>query len=187
LSRRLILGVAALAALAGPARAEVKIADLVGHSLKISWHNTIVVKTEDGGEDTRNATTNMTLYVGEQRHVFERVEKEADRCAHKCRGQVSSEAEHVHGLGALGGEGQWTFEQGALVKMIQLPEGARRVVVSFEGASGALACAVALRDLHKSGDERIVSLSIAGAPMEVISHTISGESCEVVQGNLLAQ
>src|SRR5580658_8325475 len=69
-SRRAILAVAALAMFAGPARAEVKIADLVGHSLKISWRNEMVVKADDGGEDTHNTTTNLTLYVGEQKHVF---------------------------------------------------------------------------------------------------------------------
>ena len=187
-ARLAALAIAGLTTLLAPARAQVSSADLVGHSIKLEWTNTVVFRREDGSEWPREGTVRMTLYIGTQNHVFERTARQATNCGKRCaRGGAASDShENVAGLGEMAGHGRWTFERGALVKMIQLPSGARRIVIDFTGSGGAPACSVSLQDLHRAGESKIVGTNLLGAKLEEISHTISGESCEVVSGNLIA-
>jgi len=182
-----LLAIAALAPFAAPAHAEVKLVDLVGHSLKVSWTNTALIERDDGSKVTGQSVTNMTLYVGAQKHVFERIVRERARCPGKCRGgPLSDTHESVVGIGELGPKKQWTFEQGALVRMLQMPSGARRLVIDFGGAGDALTCSIAVHDLRENGEGPIISRSISGETIKILSRSISGEACEVVQGNLIA-
>ena len=179
----------AVTALSAPARAQVSSADLAGHSIKLEWTNMTVWRRADGSEMPREGVTRMTLYIGTQNHVFEHSALQATNCGKRCTrgGAPSATHDNVGGLGEMVGRGRWAFERGALVKMIQLPVGARRIVIDFAGSGGAPTCSISLQDLHRAGESKIVGSNISGAALEEISHTISGQSCEVVSGNLLAE
>jgi hypothetical protein len=187
-ARLATLVLAGLPALSAPTRAQVSSADLVGHSIKVEWTNTVVHRFDDGSEKAGEGVTRMTLYIGTQKHVFERSARQAVNCGRRCRngGGNSDLHENVGGLGQMAGRGRWTFENGALVKMVQLPSGARRIVIDFAGSGGAPTCSVSVRDLRRTGEDKIVDRTIGGAGLQELSHTISGQSCEVVSGNLLA-
>jgi hypothetical protein len=183
----IMMALVAPALLAIPARAQTKFADLVGHSIQAGWTDTVRVRLEDGSETSRDRNVEMTLYVGAQNHVFERTISDGLHCRrNRCGARLDPRKDvNVASLGAQGARA-WSFEGAALVKMVQLREGARRIVVDFGGGGDALTCSISLHDLHKDGVGSVVARH-GTATEEVLSHTISSESCKVTQGNLLSE
>jgi hypothetical protein len=184
-----MMATAALALAAAPARAQTKFSDVIGHSIQAGWNDTVRVRLDDGSEYSRDRIVKMTLYVGSQNHVFERTASvgvvcQQQRCGRRGEGQPAKDM-NVSSLAAQGAK-TWSFEGAALAKMVQLPEGARRIVVDFGGGVDALTCSISLHDLRKDGAGSVVARH--GTATEVVlSHTISGESCKVTQGNLLSE
>ena len=180
---------AALLLLAAPARAQTKFSDVIGHSIQAGWNETVRVRLDDGSEYSRDRIVKMTLYVGSQNHVFERTASVGVVCRQQLCGRRGegppAKDMNVSSLGAQGAK-TWTFEGAALAKMVQLPEGARRVIVDFAGGPDALTCSISLHDLRKDGVGSVVAQH-GTATEEVLSDAISSESCKVTQGNLLSE
>jgi hypothetical protein len=174
-----------------PANAEMRYSDISGYSIEVDWTDSPVFRRADGRTGSKDRTFHETLYLGAHNHIFER--RTVDQSVggafvirrRKGIRADSEKSENVSALGELSNKGaQWTFEGGSLVKMQQFPEGAQRMVIDLAGAGDAFTCSLKITDLRKNGVGRIVLKD--GATAEMVSRSVSVNSCKVERGNLIS-
>jgi hypothetical protein len=196
----ILAGFVAMQVWSGQASAEVRYSDVAGYSVQIAWTDSPTYRTKDGREATKGRTIRKTLYLGARNHIFERTVVDQNKgglnlgmgpggqshgagLRASWRGDTRKH-EEVAGLGETGPELQWAFKDGALIKMLRLREGAQRLTIALTAEGGSFGCSLTVQDLRENGVGRVVDDS--GIVQEVVSRTVSVQSCKVEKGNLIS-
>ena len=146
-------------------------AGLRGKSVRISWTDDRVERTESGRDIAMTQTTNVKLYVGATGRVFSHLDRSVSASQSRQDLDVSSAGRAVLNFHAEGDK---------LVGDQVASGGARRFVVTFGQDFGS--CSVDV--IHGASGKRTRHLNLAKTQwMELVSIKLTSTSCAVTAGN----
>jgi hypothetical protein len=170
-----VLATAALIGLGVPAAAAP--AQLLNKSLVLSWTTSLTQRAPDGQTVSRQLSFNRTIYVSSNGRLFQR----ATRSSARMQG-TSELGPGDKAFSKTGEAAGMRFAGDRLVGNVAFAAGAAQFTVSF--GAGFSSCSVDVSLGREGGQMRRKGLD--GRMYEILSATVSGQSCSVRDGNLLA-
>jgi hypothetical protein len=149
-------------------------AQLLNKSLTLSWITSVMQRAPDGREHGRQMSFNKTIYISGAGRLFERASRTSD-------GGMRGKRDVGPGDGQMDGQARGLrFSGDRLVGNVAYASGAVQYVVSFSGGG----CSVAVALGKAGGNMRVKGLD--GRMYEVLSSSVSGQSCSIRDGNAFA-
>lgn len=149
-------------------------AQLLNKSLTLSWTTSVMQRAPDGREHGRQMSFNKTIYISSAGRLFERARRTSD-------GGMRGKSDVGPSDGQMDGQARGLrFVGDHLVGNVAYASGAVQYVVSFSGSS----CSVAVSLGKSGGNMRVKGLD--GRMYEVLSSSVSGQSCSIRDGNAFA-
>jgi hypothetical protein len=168
----LIVASAALLFSASPTLAAP--AQLLNKSLTLSWTTSVMQRHPDGQEKGRQLSYNRTIYISSAGRLFERNQIRSST-------GMSGKSELAPGAGQVMGQARGLrFAGDQLIGNVAYASGALQYVVNFSGGS----CTVNVVLGRSGGKMRAKGLD--GQMYDVLSTSVSGQSCSIRDGNALA-
>jgi hypothetical protein len=151
-------------------------AQLLNKTLSVSWTTSSMQRAPDGREHGRQITVNKTIYISSAGRLFERSQRTSD-------GGMRGKADVAPGDGQMNGQARGLqFSGDRLIGSLAFASGAVQYVVNFSG--GFTSCTVNVVQGRSGGNMRIKGLD--GRMYEILSTSVSGQSCSIREGNALA-
>ncbi len=152
-------------------------AQLLNKSLVLSWTTTVTQRGPDGQTVSRQLSFNRTIYVSSNGRLFQR----ATRSSARMQG-TSELGPGDKALSKTGEAAGLRFAGDRLVGNVAFAAGAAQFTVSFGG--GFSSCSVDVSLGREGGQMRRKGLD--GRMYEILSTAVSGQTCSIREGNLLA-
>ncbi len=149
-------------------------AHLLNKSLTVSWTSSMMQRASDGREHGRQISINKVIYISSAGRLFERARRTSD-------GGMRGKSDVGPGDGQINGQARGLkFSGDKLIGNMAYASGAVQYVVSFSGGS----CSVSVVQGRSGGNMRVKGLD--GRMYEILSMSVSGQSCSIRDGNALA-
>jgi hypothetical protein len=162
--------IAAEAALAAPAQ-------LLNKSVTVNWTTNLVLRGEDGQSRPQSLSFTRIIYVSTNGRLFQRATR-----ATKGRSGTSEQGPDSNQLSKTGEAAGMRFAGNRIVGNVAFAAGAAQFVVSFDG--GFSSCSVEV-SLGREGG-RMRRRGLDGKMYDIQSTAVTGQSCSIQAGNLLA-
>jgi hypothetical protein len=172
-ARRLMVTSTVLLCSAAPTLAAP--AQLLNKSVTLNWTTSIMQRHPDGQEKARQIAFNRTIYISSTGRLFERLQMRSSA-------GMSGKFENAPGAAQVAGQARGLrFVGDQLVGNVAYASGALQYVVNFSGGSSCTVNVV----LGRSGG-KMRAKGLDGRMYDVLSTSVSGQSCSVRDGNALA-
>jgi hypothetical protein len=157
--------------------AEAAPAQLLNKSLVLGWTTSVTQRAPDGQTVSRQLSFNRTIYVSSNGRLFQRATRSSARMS-----GTSELGPRDKALSKTGEAAGMRFAGDRLVGNVAFATGAAQFTVSF--GAGFSSCSVDVSLGREGGQMRRKGLD--GRMYEILSTSVSGQSCSIREGNLLA-
>lgn len=152
-------------------------AQLLNKTVSLRWTNSYQQRAPDGQEMGRQIASGRTIYISSAGRLFERTTRSSDGGMKRRSDLGPGETQSAGGVSK---SVRWAGDR--LVGSVQFESGAAQYSVSF--GAGFSSCSVDVVYGRSGGNMRMKGLD--GRIYEILSSTVSGQSCSVSDGNALA-
>lgn len=150
---------------------------LYDKTISASWTVKNVLRDDNGRVISPTVVSKRLIYISSAGRAFMKAEFKSAR--------RSSERKYAPGESTVGGTARdVAFEEGKLVALSAFQQGAIRIAIAFDGSYSK--CTVDIR-YGRDGGANIRRRSIDGVMREIVESHVSGETCSIGTGNLIAE
>lgn len=150
---------------------------LYDKTITASWTVKNVLRDDKGRVIAPTVVSKRLIYISSAGRAFMKAEFKSAR--------RSAERKYAPGESTVGGTARdVAFEDGKLVASSAFQQGAIRIAIAFDGPYSK--CTVDIR-YGRDGGANIRRKSIDGVMREIVESHVSGETCSISTGNLIAE